>query len=449
MRHNQIDDGGSSPHYETVQTIGGRIERSRSRAPAWRPERRKLPASVGHAMPVRYMGTKRALAPLVREVITDLNITGRVADLFSGMGSVASALAPDFPVLANDTLTFTSAFGRARFLNQDRDSIDIVRRELLPAFLGARKVLREQFADRLELERGLDESASTDAFRQYIQDAPHVGNSEELERRARSAKALRRRADYCLTTIYFSAGYFSTRQAIDLDALRYAIDRSVSTASRDWVLSAWLSTAALLVNAPGHSAQFLKPTSDEVAARVRRQWRRSVWENFLDRLETLQQVGDREWRAGNLVTTEDALELAKSDLLTDVSVVYIDPPYTGDQYSRFYHLHETLYRYDFPASTGIGRYRDGRFHTTFSMVRTVESAFDALTSALAARDMPLVVSYPANGLLTEAGVNLRTLLKRHYTVSRQIEVNATHSTLGASSGTQQKAAKEKLYVCVP
>jgi adenine-specific DNA methylase len=57
-------------------------------------------------MPVRYMGTKRALAPLVRELIDDLARPGdRVTDLFSGMGSVASALAPQYSVTTNDLLT--------------------------------------------------------------------------------------------------------------------------------------------------------------------------------------------------------------------------------------------------------------------------------------------------------------------------------------------------------
>lgn len=399
-------------------------------------------------MPVRYMGTKRALAPLVREVITDLGAVGPVADLFSGMGSVASALAPRYPVLTNDALTFTSAFARARFLNQERIPVSDVREGLLPAFLITRRALQGRFAERLASEQRLYDGTARQ-LKAYLESAEHVGSSAAFKSAANAARGLQEPLDYCLTSLYFSAGYFSTRQAVDFDALRYAIDICASERSRDWLLSAWLSTAALLVNAPGHSAQFLKPTTDDMVARVRRQWRRPVWETFLERIETITPAGDRHWRTRNRVTTEDALDLVHSAILDDVAVVYADPPYTSDQYSRFYHLHETLYRYDFPASTGIGRYRDGRFHTTFSMVRTVEAAFDRLASALASRGKPLVLSYPANGLLSEAGVNLRTLLKRHYTVERQVEIDARHSTLGASSGSQQKAAKEKLYVCVP
>jgi adenine-specific DNA-methyltransferase len=413
-----------------------------------RPERRKLPASAGPAMPVRYMGTKRALAPLVREMVVDLGTDGRVADLFSGMGSVASSLSPRYPVLTNDTLTFTSAFARARFLNGTRPSATTLRESLLPAFLSARKSLRHRFAERLATERALYD-AKDYRLREYVESADHAGTSALLRKEADQARALRRRADYCLTTLYFSAGYFSTSQAIDFDALRYAIDANSSASIRDWALSAWLSAAALLVNAPGHAAQFLKPTTDEMATRVRRQWRRPAWETFVERLDAITPVGDRQWRAANRVTTEDALDLVASPLLDDVAVVYADPPYTGDQYSRFYHLHETMYLYDFPASTGIGRYRDARFHTTFSMASTVEQAFERLASTLASRGKPLIVSYPANGLLSRVNVNLRRLLNRYYNVQRQLEIDTRHSTLGGSSGSQHKAAKEKLYVCVP
>src|ERR1700694_563762 len=99
------------------------------------------------------MGTKRAIAPLVRGLVRTLSPSGRVADLFSGMGSVACSLAPDFPVLTNDLLTFTAAFARARFLNQPRLPTERVARTLLPYFRSSYQALSEAFADRLPGER--------------------------------------------------------------------------------------------------------------------------------------------------------------------------------------------------------------------------------------------------------------------------------------------------------
>jgi len=47
---------------------------------------------------------------------------------------------------------------------------------------------------------------------------------------------------------------------------------------------------------------------------------------------------------------------------------YLDPPYTADQYSRFYHLLETLARGDRPGIDSVkARYRSDRFRSAFSL----------------------------------------------------------------------------------
>lgn len=86
-------------------------------------------------MVVRYMGTKRHMANHVRDAISDLQPSGRVVDLFSGMGSVAESLRDTASVVTNDALSFTAAVSRARFTGPDRSatSIDVVQR-LLPVY---------------------------------------------------------------------------------------------------------------------------------------------------------------------------------------------------------------------------------------------------------------------------------------------------------------------------
>lgn len=398
--------------------------------------------------PLRYMGTKRMLAPTVRAAIESLGPRAAVADLFSGIGSVASRLAPDFPVLVNDSLAFTSVFARARFLESVRIPLLDAARQLVGPFQARRAALRRQFRTRLEDET-LALQAGTASLRAYMASAPHVGNSEEFARRATRARTASGSRRYRMTTLYFSAGYFSTEQAIDLDALRYAIDTAELPCSREWLLAAWLSAAGALINSPGHSAQFLMPRNSRGAERIRRRWRRRVWETFLDRLEILTPVGSREWRAQNEVATNDALDFVRSTRADSISVFYADPPYTRDQYSRFYHVYESLFLYDFPESTGQGRYRAHRFHTAFSTRSGVHTAFASLVGTLAARGKPLVVSYPQDGLLERAGGDLEALLGEFYSVRCAAEVPLQHSTLGAARGIRTKATLERIYVCKP
>jgi adenine-specific DNA-methyltransferase len=394
------------------------------------------------------MGTKRALAPTVSNAIVGLGRRGQVADLFSGMGSVATSMAPAAPVLTNDALTFTTAFARSRFLPTERMPIQDVARRLFPNFSVAYEILRDDFGVRMKRER----KALSDRHKlaDFMETAPHAGNSNWYRRHARQAEASCSIKRYRLATLYFSGGYFSTVQAAQLDALRYAIDQlSDDAISRDWLMAAWLGAAAVVVNAPGHTAQFLKPGNEAVYKRIRRQWQRPVWSIFVEQLDAIQPVGTKKWRAKNRVCSGDALALVDSSDFDDVTVVYADPPYTKDQYSRFYHVYETLFRYDFPSSKGIGRYRPDRFRTPFSLVRDVKMAFQKLFVEVANRSLPLVLSYPDNGLLHYSGTNITTLLEEHFSIRESHYVTLQHSTLGASSGSHTKSALEGVYVCVP
>ena len=394
------------------------------------------------------MGTKRLLAPAVRDAVASLNPRGRVADLFAGMGSVSASLASDQPVLANDVQKFAAAMLRAQFAPGERHPPATVARRIWPWFECAHSHLRKEFVSRLKSEEDALRCSTPDALEAYMYEADHAGNSDGWRGRAKRASRRRGIEHYKLATLYFSAGYFSTAQAIELDAIRYAIDQC-RAAHRDELLSAWIAAAATTVNAPGHTAQYLKPGSETGYIRIRRQWQRRVWEVFLGKLESISKVGTKDWRRRNVVTSEDALEIATDLSRYDVGVVYADPPYTRDQYSRFYHLYETLYLYDYPASTGAGRYRSDRFVTPFSHVTTARASFERLFDLIAEAQVPLVLSYPANGLLeTRDGPVLDVLRSRFSSVSNT-PIDHYHSTLGASNGHRSKPTRENLYVCIP
>jgi adenine-specific DNA-methyltransferase len=367
---------------------------------------------------LRYMGTKKALAPVVREAVKEVRRPGQVADLFSGMGSVASSLASVSPVLTNDALAFTTTFASARFLDGERMPGCRMARLLFPDFRTAYEHLRDEFGHRIARERIALASATRDALAVYMESAPHVANSDWYRRRRREAVEATSHERYCMTVLYFAAGYFSTAQAAQLDAIRFAIDGHEDAASRGWLMAAWLAAAGVVMNAPGHAAQYLKPGNDEVFKRIRRQWQRPVWPIFIDKLEAIQAVGTRTWRSRNTVCNADALELVKSRDFDSVGTVYADPPYTRDHYSRFYHVYETLYLYDFPESQGAGRYRPDRFSTPFSLARDVDEAFRQLFASIAKRGLPLVLSYPDNGLLHRNGRHVTDLLQEHFAIKQ-------------------------------
>jgi adenine-specific DNA-methyltransferase len=365
------------------------------------------------------------------------------------MGSVAEALAPDFHVQTNDLLGFTTSFARARFTaTAVRPSVGDAIHHLIPRYSSQTKELRARFSRRLRAEKRALDGTYRD-LASWMRTAPHVGVSTHYRRAAADASKRRARDRYCLATLYFSSGYFSTLQAIEIDALRYAIDRQSDPTLKDWLLSAWMSAAGTVMNAPGHSAQFLKPTNHQIFERIRRHWHRSVWGLFVERLQTITPIGTRAWRSNNAVTEVDALDLVDRGDLADAGAVYADPPYTKDQYSRYYHVYETLYRYDFPDSAGAARARSDRFSTGFCLASGVESSFRRLLEGVATLNLPLVLSYPSDGLLPRADNTVGEIARAAFSDVRRRTIQHHHSTMGGSAGTKLKTAMENIYVCCP
>lgn len=395
---------------------------------------------------VRYMGTKRALAPIVRDAITTCTAYGRVADLFSGMCSIASEMSCYRSVFLSDVMAFPTTFARAYCLQGTRRTPRTLLPQIFPLFDQHRRRLRQEFADRLH-EEELAIANGPDALRAWMESAPHVGNSHSYRRMAESSRNVGTCARYRLATLYFSAAYFSTNQAIDLDALRFACDNlGVSRPTGTPLRAVWLATASRVINSPGHSAQFLKP-SPRSFFRLRQRLATSVWQVFADLAHVFSPWGTRSWRAENSVVQANALEIIPNGIPHDVGVVYADPPYTRDHYSRFYHLFETLLLYDFPESIGSGRYRGDRYASPFSQKTLVAGAFEDLFVGVKRLGIPLVLSYPSDGMLNAAGVDVGTLVRDHFPTTTVVRVPTAHSTMGASKGAARKNTVEQVFTC--
>ncbi len=130
-------------------------------------------------------------------------------------------------------------------------------------------------------------------------------------------------------------------------------------------------------------------------------------------------------------------------------VIYADPPYSRAQYSRYYHLLETLVLYDYPDCNDKGRYRADRVQTAFSLKSKVIAAMDAFFGAAAQTGGKLYLSYPRNGLLTAAGGDVREILGQHFKkVSIATRKPLQHSTMGAAPGAASHRVWEDIfYAC--
>jgi adenine-specific DNA-methyltransferase len=393
---------------------------------------------------ISYMGTKRDLAPAVCDVIRHSQ-KGVMLDVFAGMCSVGEHVAPARQVWSNDVQVFAAEVARALFASRDEPPNTILTADIhFDAFEEHRLRLANDFRTSIEREDALAHSPSFEVF---------VKRKKALTRaRVLELARKRRRHGHDLFTALYSDSYFGIRQGIDADSIVEAVrgahqNGKISDDHKRW-LTIGLGRALLkIANSTGHFAQYLEPQRFSYK-RFISQRNRSLWSEWLFSIGDQQAAGNVDWRRRNKCFNQDSLLLLPSLCGggEPLAVIYADPPYTDDQYSRFYHIFETLVLYDYPATSGVGLYRPNRFCSRFSLKSKAVQAIDTLVGAAAKCGADLVLSYPTNGLVWESGANPQRILATHY---RKVEccysLPHTHSTFGASKGSARANVTERIY----
>lgn len=393
---------------------------------------------------ISYMGTKRELASTIADVISH-GQTGPLLDVFSGMCSVAEEVGARRQIWANDIQIFSSEVAAALFTTSDEPlSLVLTADKHFTHFQTRVQKLNTLYSGALIAEDKLLESERFTTFTRRKNVLDKILSTEK--------KHSPRHSGNLFTRIY-SDTFFGVRQAIEADAICYAIktalqEGQISSDHRRWLLIGLGRALLRCSTSTGHFAQYLKPKPTSFKTYLR-QRKRQIWTEWLASSEEMAPVGDMKWRKKNRSFNQDTLKLLPKIAATHdrPGVIYADPPYTDDQYSRFYHLLETLILYDYPTVTGAGLYRENRFQTPFSIKSKATAAIDGLIESAAKTGADLVLSYPTNGLVYEAGCDPLTLLKRHYRkVERCHALSHSHSTFGASKGEVRAKVIEQIYL---
>lgn len=359
---------------------------------------------------MKYMGSKRAmlqngLGDLLTEHARDRD---RIVDLFCGSASVAWFAAQKFniPVFATDLQRFSvllarSVLGRTEPIEQSRILANWFRRS---------KEWRQR-KKAYYLAKRLDNVGK------------NIGPWAREARRICSDFTPRN----CPIWTAYGGYYFSPSQAITIDSLLATLP---STQPQRVACHAALVVAASRCAAsPGHTAQPFKPNAT-AGKYLREAWQKDIWRSVEEASKTIfashaRQVG----RA----SVQDANQAAKT--LCERDLVFIDPPYSGVHYSRFYHVLETVAAAQCGPVDGAGRYPSQEERPFSSYSRTTESriAFENLLSEIASQGCVAIVTFPkgdcSNGL---SGTVVEELCAECFAISRRI-VKTRFSTLGGNN----------------
>ena len=317
-----------------------------------------------------YMGTKRTLLPFIMTAIEGLDPPPTAfIDLMCGSGVVAGAASRRWRTIAADSQEFCRMLAIVQGGGFTRARASTVLRRMREPMAANLSMLRSKVGDLLLEEEALlsaaaDWSVLAPRYAEFVSQTPSYpdgGSSHgwdpvaEVEYRRQSAGD--RVMPFCLMTAYFANIYFGLRQAVELDCLRLGIDELGDPVERQWALGALVAAAsAIATTYGGHFAQPPAPPErlvrPGVARRVLARRHISATREFEMRLLSLS--AESESIANSVETVPgswaSALKVAAAAVAPADTLVYLDAPYRREEYSRYYHVLETLVSYGYPTA---------------------------------------------------------------------------------------------------
>ena len=319
---------------------------------------------------IRYMGNKKKLLEYIVEAVDKVTIPGgTVLDIMSGSNSVGYGLKNKYRIISNDIQLYSKVISDALIVNQSETISD----------LSAEEDLSKNY---------------------YINLKDKKFNFFEKE---------------------YSDTYFSKLQCIDIDSIRYSIEFIENKFKKSLYLVALMSAMSTCQSTPGHFAQFMPKNHKRIIPLQKM----NLHKEFLKKCNNYSELVFSSYN--NLSFNLDFNELLDIQDL-NIDTVYLDSPYTTEQYSRFYHILETIVKYDNPVVEHKAKYRNDRFKSNFCYKSLVEKEFRKIFEFCMSNNINLVLSYSNKGVL-QAEI-LISILKDYFKNVEYQYISYNHSTQG-------------------
>jgi adenine-specific DNA-methyltransferase len=348
---------------------------------------------------MQYMGSKQRIASwILDEILGRFPETRTFVDLMSGSGAVAhEANLRGLGIRANDIQPYSFSVLRSAF-SVPRDGIV----ELVGVLENTKFADDFLLEDRTFAAEAL--AAEDDFLGQFLRGAFDWKAYAAFCKRFNGDHTLANRR-FDLFSRYYPNTYFGVRQCLEIDALRQIASGLPDDVSHHLIASL-ISSMTFISSSTTHLAQYLKPTSRQTAEHLLRRRSKSVVAIVCERLRRLAAYPLPEESEVTNLPYQAALQ--GLDLPPESGVVYVDPPYFKEHYSRYYHVLDTLALYDFPEltfnkrlnSVTVGRYREQRIRSDFGLRSRVPNAFRELFSLTGGKSQNVALSYASTSLLS-------------------------------------------------
>lgn len=354
---------------------------------------------------MKYMGSKKSMLKngLGELLLEEAPKANRVFDPFCGSSSVVWFLAEktDKQIIAGDLQKFSTDLANSILLrNESLKESDI---KALENWINLSKCFHDTVKIELEFKK-------TKKF---------VGENRKLSQQS----------SFPITHAY-AGYYFSIDQALKIDSLLFFLPEHEPI--RSLAIAGLIEAASQCVAAPGHTAQPFQPGGNGLTA-ILDAWKRDPF-YYVEKILT-----DLSLRHANkigIAKTGKAIDLL--DLLEEGDMVFLDPPYSGVHYSRFYHVLETIARNSWENVSGRGRYpsSERRPKSDYSMIGKSKFAFSELVKKISDKKASAIITFPANecsnGL---SGKMVKRIASKYFKVSHEI-IKGKFSTMGGNNNNR-------------
>lgn len=368
---------------------------------------------------IHYLGSKLRVLESIKQIVDELDPQKNgICDLFSGTGSVSQYFSLERKVVSVDIQKYSNIICYALLFPTGYNLTDLFCKTLdkspfFDEYFGVfeplvsleESILTERLNSNLETVCLFLENASLYSYLSKEESFELLPMLREAFEKVESKLSNFGKNSF-IATMYFGGVYFSYKQSVVLDAIISEIEKT-DVEYHNILLATLLSTASDIVNTVGKQfAQPIRPRNKNGQPKkgILKQLKKDrnidvlkLYKNWLNKY-----LSNYSSNRNHKVLNCDYRE-ALRNLDDDVRVVYADPPYTRDHYSRFYHGLETLSIRDFPkiSKTKIGGkeklsrglYREERKQSEFCIRSKAPQAFEELFKLVSAKDRILILSY--------------------------------------------------------
>jgi len=427
--------------------------------------------------PIHYLGCK--LRTLERLVAATKDLYSRgdlVVDLFSGSTVVSQAYAKTGArVLSVDAQLFCQHMASALLgikRQQGECSADIAR--LIAKDFGTSS-LPAEIQRLVEEERRLLISGPSKALVDFYPRIPQVWRPDGQSSWINSALSVEPGTEGFgaapIILSHYAGTYFGVYQSAFFDYVRNRIETlHIEMVIGSWTRHALLTSlysamSATVCSAGKHFAQPLGVHRE--TGNKEFQWVRLHSDRSIDPVTTFLAASKAVDHAAGSSEEHSAIALPVAAAYDEIAprkptLIYADPPYTAQQYSRFYHVLEVVSSYRMPrlqrmsGQVTAGLYSEDRYKSPFSSKTAAGPAFEALISQSQACGASLAISYSSSSEKSTGNARmiqlfeLEQLCKKYYGSSRVQILALDHTYRPFNSGHRNNIHRndnEVLILC--